>query len=99
MAVVFASFSVKASYDDNADLRAGEPSSAIGTINTVNLGTGYINISHEPVADVHWPSMRMDFPVDGSINLSSFKKGDHVRFTFSPNSQGTFTIHSLWKIP
>ena len=40
-----------------------------------------VNMTHEPIPALGWPSMTMDFPLAEGVSLKGLKPGDKVRFT------------------
>lgn len=68
---------------------------ATGTVNSVDAGQHKINISHNPIPEIGWPAMTMDFPVDPSVDLRSVKPGMRIDFTFEQGPGGTPEIRSL----
>ena len=61
---------------------AREPASGVtrgrGVINAVNIPAGSINITHEPIPALSWPTMTMDLPVTDQVDLSGVNAGDSV---------------------
>jgi Cu(I)/Ag(I) efflux system periplasmic protein CusF len=72
-----------------------EKPSAVGTVNSVNAGERKINLSHEPIPAIKWPSMTMDFPVASSVDLSQVQPGTKVQFTLTRGAGGTYTVETI----
>ncbi|CAH9049585.1 hypothetical protein PSECIP111951_00336 [Pseudoalteromonas holothuriae] len=53
-----------------------------GVINAINVTTGTLNISRGPIEKWHRPAATMDFTIADNIDLSQFKIGDNITFTF-----------------
>ncbi|WP_018691705.1 efflux RND transporter periplasmic adaptor subunit [Algicola sagamiensis] len=53
-----------------------------GTINSIDLEAGILNISRGPIAKWSRPAATMDFHADQSIDLSALKDEMKVKFTF-----------------
>ena len=53
---------------------------AIGVINSVDAEGGKVNVTHEPVKELGWPTMTMDLGVTKSVDLSALKPGSNVKF-------------------
>jgi Cu/Ag efflux protein CusF len=68
---------------------------ATGTVNSVDAAQHKINISHNPIPEIGWPAMTMDFPVASSVDLRSVKPGMRVNFTFEQGQGGMPEIQSL----
>ena len=54
---------------------------ATGKVNAVNAADRTVNVSHDPIKALGWPSMTMDFPVARSVDLSKVKPGTRISFT------------------
>ncbi len=72
-----------------------EKPSAVSTVNSVNAGERKINLSHEPIPAIKWPSMTMDFAVASSVDLSQVQPGAKVRFTLTRGAGGTYTVEAI----
>lgn len=59
--------------------KAGE-ANGVGVINSVDAEKGMINITHEPMPELGWPTMTMDMPVTKHVDLGVVKSGDKVDF-------------------
>jgi Cu(I)/Ag(I) efflux system protein CusF len=68
---------------------------AIGTVNSVDLAQHKINLSHEPVPQLGWPAMTMDFAVAPSVNLGALKAGTRVNVTLEKGRNGMYEIQSV----
>jgi Cu(I)/Ag(I) efflux system protein CusF len=53
---------------------------AIGVINSVDTQGGKVNVTHEPVKKLGWPTMTMDLAVTKRVDLSTVKPGSNVKF-------------------
>lgn len=68
-----------------------------GTLNSVDAEKHMVNLTHDPIKDLGWPKMRMEFSVDPSVDLSGFKAGDTVSFALKPVADDDYTIVKLQK--
>ena len=68
---------------------------ATGTVNSVDPTQHKINLSHQPIPEIGWPAMTMDFPVAASVDLKSVKPGMRVNVTLEKDKSGTYQIQSL----
>ncbi len=69
---------------------------ATGTVNSVDPAKHTINITHEPIKALGWPTMTMDFPVAPSIDLNAVKPGEKIGFTLGrPDADGNRRIEQL----
>ena len=51
-----------------------------GTVNSVDVTTGKVNLSHEPIESLGWKNMTMGFPVQNPTLLNNLKPGAQVEF-------------------
>ena len=51
-----------------------------GTVNTVDVAAGKLNLTHEPIASLGWKGMTMDFSVKNTALLKNLKPGAPVEF-------------------
>lgn len=73
--------------------------SGVGTVNSVDPAKRKVNLSHEPIPAISWPSMTMDFQTAPSVDLSKVKPGSKVRFTLNRAPDGTYTVESINPAP
>jgi len=52
-----------------------------GVIRAINSAQGTLNLQHEPIEALGWPSMTMDFQLAGDVSLNGLNIGDRVMFT------------------
>lgn len=78
---------------------AGEKATGIGTVNAVKAGERKVNLSHEPIPAIKWPSMTMDFATAPSVDLSQVKPGTKVQFTLTRAANGSYTVESIKPMP
>lgn len=65
---------------DHGAMGKADEASGVGVINSVDAEKGTINITHEPMPELGWPTMTMDMPVTKRVDLGSVKAGDKVDF-------------------
>ncbi|MEO1207569.1 MAG: copper-binding protein [Pseudomonadota bacterium] len=63
------------------DVKPGTEAAGVAVINTVDAEKGMVNLTHEPMPKLGWPTMTMDLPVTRRVDLSDVKPGDKVDFT------------------
>lgn len=79
----------------------GDQASAIkmvngkGTINKVMVEHHTVNISHQPIAELGWPKMKMNFKTAEDVDLSMLKMGQSVEFTLELDPQQNTIITAL----
>jgi len=66
-----------------------------GTINSVDPAQHKVNLSHNPIPDIGWPAMTMDFPVAPSVDLKAIKPGSRVNFTIEQGQGGMYEIKAM----
>jgi Cu/Ag efflux protein CusF len=66
-----------------------------GTVNSVDPAQHKINLSHQPIPDIGWPAMTMDFPVAASVDLKPVKPGTLVNFTIEKGQGGMYEIKGI----
>jgi len=57
-----------------------------GVLQEVLPGGNRVRIAHDPVPEIGWPSMTMEFPYGGSQSLSGLAPGTPVRFELTRDS-------------
>lgn len=55
---------------------------ATGSVKDVNKAAGKVTISHDPVAELHWPAMTMRFGVSDRKLLDELAAGKKIDFRF-----------------
>ncbi|MFZ2269471.1 MAG: efflux RND transporter periplasmic adaptor subunit [Azonexus sp.] len=80
---------------------AGKPAAVghqgVGVLQAIDVAAGTVTITHEPVASLKWPAMKMDFVVANPSLVSGFQPGVGVRFEFVERKPGEWVITSLGK--
>jgi Cu/Ag efflux protein CusF len=66
-----------------------------GTVNSVDPAQHKINLSHQPIPEIGWPAMTMEFPVAPSIDLKPIKPGTRVNFTIEQGQGGMYEIRAI----
>jgi Cu/Ag efflux protein CusF len=66
-----------------------------GTVNSVDPAQHKVNISHQPIPEIGWPAMTMEFPVTPSIDLNAIKPGTRVNFTIEQGQGGMYEIKAI----
>lgn len=65
---------------DHGSMAKANEASGVGVINSVDAEKGVVNITHEPMPEIGWPTMTMDMPVTKRVDLGAAKPGDKVDF-------------------
>ena len=66
-----------------------------GTVNSVDPAQHKVNLSHNPIPEIGWPAMTMEFPVAPSIDLTVIKPGTRVNFTIEQQPGGMYEIRAI----
>jgi len=66
-----------------------------GTVNSVDPAQHKVNLSHNPIPEIGWPAMTMEFPVAPSIDLRAIKPGTRVNFTIEQQPGGMYEIRAI----
>lgn len=68
---------------------------AEGVINSVEADSRTLNLTHEPIPALNWPTMTMDFPVAQGVKLEGLKAEHRLRFRISEGADGRYVIDAL----
>ncbi len=66
-----------------------------GAINTVEAASRTLNVTHEPIAALNWPTMTMDFPVAKGVKLDGLKADSKIRFRIREGEDGRYQIDAI----
>ncbi|MCB1820597.1 MAG: efflux RND transporter periplasmic adaptor subunit [Candidatus Competibacteraceae bacterium] len=66
-----------------------------GVINTVERETRTLNVTHEPIPELKWPTMTMDFPVAKGVKLDGLQPESRMRFRISEGEDGRYQIDAV----
>src|SRR5215469_12341523 len=66
-----------------------------GTVNSVDPAQHKVSLSHNPIPEIGWPAMTMEFPVAPSIDLTAIKPGTRVNFTIEQQPGGMYEIRAI----
>ena len=70
-----------------------------GTVTEVDAAAGRVELDHEPMPSLQWPSMTMGFAVRDRSQLEALKPGDRVEFELQakPDADGNYVIERIAK--
>ena len=68
---------------------------AEGTVNSIDLAAGRVNISHGPVASASWPAMSMSFTLADPKVAANLQPGQKVKFQFTIQSGMAATVTEI----
>lgn len=66
-----------------------------GVINTVEADSRILNVTHEPIPELKWPTMTMDFPTARDVKLGGLKPERRMRFRISEGEDGRYQIDAI----
>jgi len=66
-----------------------------GVIENVMPDMGMINLSHEPIPELGWPKMNMDFFVSERVSLESFSVGKQISFELFVTPDNEYIIEKM----
>ncbi len=68
---------------------------AMGVVDQVMPAMGMVKLTHDPIPELDWPQMTMDFPLAEGLSTSDFKPGETVHFMLWVGDNYDFRIESL----
>ena len=68
---------------------------AMGTVKKVMADEHRLNITHEPIKELGWPTMTMDFMVKDNVDLSAVKTGERIHFSLEKADDGNYVITGI----
>ncbi len=69
----------------------------VGVIHRVSRLNRMVNLTHEPIAALNWPEMTMDLAVAKSVDLSTIKTGEKVKFHLELGKDKKYVITHIMK--
>ena len=66
-----------------------------GVVKAVDAAAHKITISHQPISQIGFPAMTMEFGVAPAVDLKSVKPGSSVDFSMEQGADGMYTIQSI----
>lgn len=66
-----------------------------GVINTVEVDSHILNVTHEPIPELSWPTMTMDFPTAKGVPLDGLKPDRKMRFRIREGEDGRYQIDAI----
>ena len=68
---------------------------ALGTLDDIDITTGTLLITHEPVASLNWPAMTMEFVPSDEAVAKAAQPGDAIRFEFIERKPGEWVVTAI----
>ena len=66
-----------------------------GQINILKAEHKMVNITHEPIAEMNWPKMKMNFRTSDGVDLSNLKPGQQVEFLMQVDKDNNYLITDI----
>ena len=66
-----------------------------GVINAVEQTSRTLNVTHEPILELNWPAMTMDFSTAQGVRLEGLKPDGKVRFRIREGDDGRYVIEAI----
>ena len=88
---------------DHSAMNHSEPipdraqASGIGVVHSLDADKRIVNLTHEPMPELGWPTMTMDLAVTKRVDLSGVKAGDKIKFEVKLGRDKKYRITDLEK--
>jgi membrane fusion protein, copper/silver efflux system len=69
--------------------------STMAKVNTLMADHGMVNLTHEPIPEIGWPAMTMDFKLLQDTSLEGLKENDAVHITLAQDEEGMWGISKI----
>lgn len=66
-----------------------------GRVNKIMAGHRMVNIKHEPMPEMNWPQMSMNFRTQDQVDLNSLKPGQQVKFKLLVDEENNYVIKEI----
>jgi Cu(I)/Ag(I) efflux system membrane fusion protein len=80
---------------DDTPAAAERRISARAVVRGVDPGGHQVKLEHEPIAELKWPAMTMNFAVDPSVTLENMENGQNIHFTMVETADGGWLINQI----
>jgi Cu/Ag efflux protein CusF/cytochrome c553 len=80
-------------HGDHGDHGGG--AQAVGVVNSIDAAGRSVNVTHEPIPDLGWPTMTMDMNLSDNASLDGIEEGAAVTFTLKKGTDGMYQIDSI----
>ena len=67
----------------------------VGVLNSVDAASGTVTVTHEPIASLKWPAMKMEFVLANPALVAGVKPGAGIAFEFVERAPGEWVVTSL----
>lgn len=99
--VISAQFLLDSESSKSSDFKRMQTPAAItsvwgkGVVNSVMADHRMVNISHEPMDELDWPSMTMDFTVADSVDFKALQAGQALHFELTKKADNSYLISAI----
>ena len=69
--------------------------STTGTVLRIDTAARGLRIKHDPIPEIGWPVMTMQFEVAEAVNLTGLATGDAISFDFNPEAEDGYVISAI----
>ncbi|MFC1681037.1 copper-binding protein [Pseudomonadota bacterium] len=66
-----------------------------GQINKIAAQHQMLSITHEPIPEMNWPRMKMNFRTSDGVDLSNLKPGQNVQFVMEVDKENNYLIMNI----
>ena len=66
-----------------------------GVVKAVDAAAHKVTLAHQPISQIGWPAMTMEFAVAPAVDLSALKPESHVDFSMEQGQGGMYVIQSI----
>ncbi|MBT8051993.1 MAG: efflux RND transporter periplasmic adaptor subunit [Gammaproteobacteria bacterium] len=73
----------------------GREITAMAVVHGVMADDRVLKLEHEPIPELGWPAMTMNFDVAADVPLNALGEGAEIHFTMRESAQGGWVIHHI----
>ncbi len=66
-----------------------------GTVLRIDAAARGLRIKHDPIPEIGWPVMTMQFEVADDVDLTGLSNGDAISFDFDPEMEDGYVIYAI----
>lgn len=93
LALLFIGPALAQEHEEHGDHGGG--AQAVGVVNSIDAAGRSVNVTHEPIPDLGWPSMTMDMSLSDNASLDGIEEGAAVTFTLKKGPDGMYQIDTI----
>lgn len=90
-------------HDDAMKGEAKQPANAAkgpqgtGVIKSIDVANHKMIVVHDPIPELGWPKMTMEFAIDPSVDMGEVHEGDKILFTLKAKGDEDYSITKIQK--